>query len=51
MNDCGIIELKTTTTGTLLTRNGGTFPRHCICIWFIHDFMYRYAKPSSFDYV
>ena len=25
---CGFKELKITTTGTLLTRNGGTFHRH-----------------------
>ena len=40
---------ETTTTGTLLTRNGGTYPRHCICIWFIHKFMYSYAELSSSD--
>ena len=40
---------ETTTTGTLLIMNGGTYPKHCICIWFIHKFMYSYAELSSSD--
>ena len=27
------------------------FLRHRVCIWFIHEFMYGYAQPSSCDYV
>jgi hypothetical protein len=48
---CGITELKTTTTGNLLTWNGRTIPRQCICIWFIHKFTYRCAEPNSCDYI